>query len=61
MTEFQPAGTVAVTLALLSGLVIFQRRFVWLLGRNGPALAPAFLVMVWFAFLMVGTVTGSAA
>ncbi|MFA6316873.1 MAG: hypothetical protein WC943_05590 [Elusimicrobiota bacterium] len=45
--------------ALAAALFIRRRRLVWALGRQGPALAPAFMLVAWFAFLNLGESFGS--
>lgn len=51
----------ALATALASAVVASGRRSVWLLGAYGPALAPAWLLILWFAFLGLGQYTGSLA
>jgi len=48
-----------LALALLSGWFARRTRAVWAFGRFGDALAPAFLLILWFCFLHIGEWTGS--
>ncbi len=45
--------------AAAAGATIHSRRIVYLLGRHGPALSPAFLLIVWYCFLWLGEYSGS--
>jgi hypothetical protein len=49
----------SLVLPFIAALGICRRRAVWRLGREGRALAPAFLLSLWFLGLAAGQFTGS--
>ncbi len=49
----------ALAAAILAAVLARGRRWVWTLGDHGQAVAPAFLLILWFAFLGLGQFSGS--
>jgi len=55
----EPLALVALALALVAARITLRRRAVFLLGRHGHRLAPAVLLSLWLAGLLLGQVTHS--